>query len=85
MVQAPHRARGRPSAVNLKGIRPRRGPKARTVHPARLFIYLFFFFFFFWFTVWGVTLQQQPGSYQGGEMMMMKSVFWWRKREFIGL
>ena len=24
--------------------------------------------------------QQQPGSYQGGEMMM-KSVFWWRKPE----
>ena len=30
---------------------------------------------------WGVTPQQQPGSYQGGEMMMMKSVFWWRKPE----
>ena len=28
---------------------------------------------------WGLTAQQQPGSYQGGEMMMMKSVFWWRK------
>ena len=28
---------------------------------------------------WGLTPQQQPGSYQGGEMMMMmKSVFWWR-------
>ena len=27
---------------------------------------------------WGLTPQQQPGSYQGGEMMM-KSVFWWRK------
>ena len=26
----------------------------------------------------GLTPQQQPGSYQGGEMMM-KSVFWWRK------
>ena len=26
--------------------------------------------------------QQQPGSYQGGEMMMMKSVFWWRKPEY---
>ena len=25
----------------------------------------------------GLTAQQQPGSYQGGEMMMMKSVFWW--------
>ena len=24
---------------------------------------------------WGLTPQQQPGSYQGGEMMMMKSVF----------
>ena len=31
---------------------------------------------------WGVTPQQQPGSYQGGEMMMMKSVFWWRKPEY---
>ena len=29
--------------------------------------------------VLGLTPQQQPGSYQGGEMMM-KSVFWWRKR-----
>ena len=29
---------------------------------------------------WGLTPQQQPGSYQGGEMMM-KSVFWWRKPE----
>ena len=28
----------------------------------------------------GLTPQQQPGSYQGGEMMM-KSVFWWRKPE----
>ena len=29
---------------------------------------------------WGLTPQQQPGSYQGGEMMMMMtSVFWWRK------
>ena len=27
---------------------------------------------------WGLTPQQQPGSYQGGELMM-KSVFWWRK------
>ena len=26
-----------------------------------------------------LPLEQQPGSYQGGEMMMMKSVFWWRK------
>ena len=25
---------------------------------------------------------QQPGSYQGGEMMMMKSVIWWRKPEY---
>ena len=25
--------------------------------------------------VLGLTPQQQPGSYQGGEMMMMKSVF----------
>ena len=28
-----------------------------------------------------LTPQQQPGSYQGGEMMM-KSVFWWRKPEY---
>ena len=27
---------------------------------------------------WGLTPPQQPGSYQGGEMMMMKSVFWLR-------
>ena len=35
-----------------------------------------------WFGLvyWGLTLQQQPGSYQGGEMMM-KSVFRWRKPE----
>ena len=31
---------------------------------------------------WGLMHQQQPGSYQGGEMMMMKSVFWWRKPEY---
>ena len=36
------------------------------------------FFLFYW----GLTPQQQPGSYQGGEMMMMKSVFWWRKPEY---
>ena len=30
---------------------------------------------------WSLTPQQQPGSYQGGEMMM-KSVFWWRKPEY---
>ena len=30
---------------------------------------------------WGLTPQQQPGSYQGGGMMM-KSVFWWRKPEY---
>ena len=30
---------------------------------------------------WGLTLQQQPGSYQGGEMMM-KSIIWWRKPEY---
>ena len=35
----------------------------------------------FWF-YWGLTPQQQPGSYQGGEMMMMKSVFWWKKPEY---
>ena len=29
-----------------------------------------------WFGFRGLTPQQQPGSYQGGEMMM-KSVFWW--------
>ena len=33
-----------------------------------------------WF-YWGVTPQQQPGSYEGGETMM-KSVFWWRKPEY---
>ena len=32
---------------------------------------------------WGLTPQQQPGSYQGSEMMMMKSVFWWRKPEYL--
>ena len=31
---------------------------------------------------WGLTPQQQPGSYQGGEMMMMKAVYWWRKPEY---
>ena len=31
---------------------------------------------------WGLMPQQQPGSYQGGEMMMMKSVFWGRKPEY---
>ena len=31
---------------------------------------------------WSLTPQQKPGSYQGGEMMMMKSVFWWRKPEY---
>ena len=33
---------------------------------------------------WGLTPEQQPGSYQGGEMMMMmvKSVCWWRKPEY---
>ena len=39
-----------------------------------------------WFGLvyWGLTPQQQPGSYQGGEMMMimMKSVLWWRKPEY---
>ena len=35
--------------------------------------------FRFGLVYWGLTPQQQPGSYQGGEMMMMKSVFWWRK------
>ena len=37
--------------------------------------------FWFWF-IGGLTPQQQPGAYQGGEMMMMKSVFWWRKPEY---
>ena len=38
----------------------------------------------YWFGLvyWGLTPQQQPGSYQGGEMMMMKSVIWWRKPEY---
>ena len=31
---------------------------------------------------WGLTPEQQPETYQGGEMMMMKSVFWWRKPEY---
>ena len=31
---------------------------------------------------WGLTPPQQPGSYQGGEMMMMKSVIWCRKPEY---
>ena len=37
-----------------------------------------------WFGLvyWGLTPQQPPGSYQGGEMMMMKSVIWWRKPEY---
>ena len=35
----------------------------------------------YWF-YWGLMPQQQPGSYQGSEMMMMKSVFWWRKWEY---
>ena len=29
---------------------------------------------------WGLTHQQQPGSYQGSEMMTL--VFWWRKPEY---
>ena len=37
------------------------------------------FFFFLGGGYWDLTPQQQPGSYQGGEMMTMKSVFWWRK------
>ena len=31
---------------------------------------------------WGLAPPQQPWSYQGGEMMMMKSVIWWRKPEY---
>ena len=38
-------------------------------------------YFRFGLVYWGLTPQQQPGSYQGGEMMM-KSVFWWRKPEY---
>ena len=34
-----------------------------------------------WFL--GLTPQQQPGSYQDGEMMRT-SVFWWRKPEYPG-
>ena len=30
---------------------------------------------------WGLTPPQQPGSYQGGEMMIT-SVLWWRKLEY---
>ena len=41
-------------------------------------------FISFGLVYWGLTPQQQPGSYQGGEMMMMKSVFWWRKPEYPG-
>ena len=37
---------------------------------------------FFFLVYWGLTPQQQPGSYQGGEMMMMKSVIWWMKPEY---
>ena len=42
---------------------------------------LFEVIFTVWFGLvyWDLTPQQQPGSYQGGEIMMMKSVFWWRK------
>ena len=40
--------------------------------------------FLVWFSLvyWGLTPQQQPGSYQVSEMTMMKSVFWWRKPEY---
>ena len=31
---------------------------------------------------WGLTPLQQPGSYQGGAIMTMKSVIWWRKPEY---
>ena len=40
--------------------------------PAEVLVYLVY---------WGLTPEQQPGSYQGGEMMM-KSVSWWRKPEY---
>ena len=33
--------------------------------------------------VWGLTPQQQPGSYQGGDgEMMRKSVSWWSKPQY---
>ena len=31
---------------------------------------------------WDLSPRQQPGSYQGSVMMMMKSVFWSRKPEY---
>ena len=35
-----------------------------------------------WFGLLGFKLRQQSGSYDGGEMLMKKSVFWWRKPEY---
>ena len=43
-----------------------------------LYFLAFFFFFFLnkaWLVYWGLTSQQQPGSYQGSEMVMMKNQF----------
>ena len=31
---------------------------------------------------WGLTPPQQPGSYQGGEIMIMNSIIWWTKPEY---
>ena len=42
----------------------------------------FFSYTAVWLVYLGLTPQKHPGSYQGGEMMMMKSVFWWRKPEY---
>ena len=45
-----------------------------TISPSNVYHGLVWFY-------WGLTPQHEPGSYQGGEMMM-KSVFWWRKPEY---
>ena len=50
--------------------------------PALFIYFLFKGFYYSGLVYWGLTPQQQPGSYQGGEMVMMKSVFWWRKPEY---
>ena len=61
---------------------------AMSMSMSRAFLYIFLIFLKliflcrgFGLVYWGLTPQQQPGSYQGGEMMM-KSVFWWRKPEY---